>query len=177
MGSFLALGRPAPGVQVPDNRRGQRIQVQTWVGVADRRPRHLPRVVWPCPFNSSAIACHAGLAVPIFPACEALAFAADDFRRGGNVLVSRRLEHGPHDSPTLSLCSQFQAEVGGQLVGHVEPKRLFARNNYYMVAKDEHPLTDALRKAILDSGLSFQGLENETGVLRQSLMKFVRGEQ
>ena len=51
------------------------------------------------------------------------------------------------------------------------------RNNYYMGAKDEQPLTDALRKAILESGLSFQALENETGVLRQSLMKFVRGKQ
>ena len=40
-------------------------------------------------------------------------------------------------------------------------------------------LTDALRKAIsdaLEAGESFRGLEQASGVLRQSLMKFVRGE-
>ena len=38
-------------------------------------------------------------------------------------------------------------------------------------------MTDVLRKAIADSGMSFLALERETGVLRQSLMKFARGEQ
>jgi plasmid maintenance system antidote protein VapI len=38
-------------------------------------------------------------------------------------------------------------------------------------------MTELLRKAIVESGMSFIGLERETGVLRQSLMKFVRGEQ
>jgi len=38
-------------------------------------------------------------------------------------------------------------------------------------------MTDVLRRAIADSGLSFRALEQETGVLRQSLMKFARGEQ
>jgi hypothetical protein len=51
------------------------------------------------------------------------------------------------------------------------------RNNNYMAAAADDPLSDVLRKAILDSGLSFQALERETGVLRQCLMKFVRGEQ
>lgn len=37
-------------------------------------------------------------------------------------------------------------------------------------------LTDALRDAINESELSFKRLEAETGVLRQSLMKFARGE-
>lgn len=46
-----------------------------------------------------------------------------------------------------------------------------------MTRKQELPITDALRKAIADSGVSFIGLERETGVLRQSLMKFARGEQ
>jgi hypothetical protein len=50
-------------------------------------------------------------------------------------------------------------------------------NNYYMDARGEQPLTDALRRAILESGLSFKGLADKTGVLRQSLMKFARGEQ
>lgn len=38
------------------------------------------------------------------------------------------------------------------------------------------PITDLLREAINASGLSFLTLEKETGVLRQSLMKFARGE-
>lgn len=38
-------------------------------------------------------------------------------------------------------------------------------------------ISDALRKAIANSGLSFKALERETGVLRQSLMKFARREQ
>jgi plasmid maintenance system antidote protein VapI len=46
-----------------------------------------------------------------------------------------------------------------------------------MAAKDKQPLTDTLRRMIKESGLTFQALENETGVLRQSLMKFVRGKQ
>jgi transcriptional regulator with XRE-family HTH domain len=46
---------------------------------------------------------------------------------------------------------------------------------YYMAA--DQPITGALRRAIGKSGLSFKRLEKETGVLRQSLMKFARGEQ
>ncbi len=42
---------------------------------------------------------------------------------------------------------------------------------------EPHPITDALRRAIAESGLSFKALERETGVLRQSLMKFARGER
>ncbi len=39
------------------------------------------------------------------------------------------------------------------------------------------PISDALRRAIAECGMSFKALERETGVLRQSLMKFARGEQ
>jgi hypothetical protein len=39
------------------------------------------------------------------------------------------------------------------------------------------PISEALRQAIAESGVSFAALERETGVLRQSLMKFARGEQ
>ncbi len=46
-----------------------------------------------------------------------------------------------------------------------------------MPTNPDHPITDALVRAIAESGLSFQAIERETGVLRQSLMKFVRGEQ
>lgn len=45
--------------------------------------------------------------------------------------------------------------------------------------KQREPITEALRKAIadaLDAGETFRGLESKTGVLRQSLMKFARGE-
>jgi plasmid maintenance system antidote protein VapI len=45
------------------------------------------------------------------------------------------------------------------------------------MAKEDSSLTGALRRAVVDSGLSFKLLEKETAVLRQSLMKFVRGEQ
>ncbi len=38
-------------------------------------------------------------------------------------------------------------------------------------------MTDALRRAIRDSGMTMKGLERETGVTRQSLMKFVAGER
>jgi len=38
------------------------------------------------------------------------------------------------------------------------------------------PITDLLRKAINESGVPFLTLEQKTGVLRQSLMKFARGE-
>lgn len=50
-------------------------------------------------------------------------------------------------------------------------------NNYYMSAGRPEPISEELRRAIQESGLSFKALEKETGVLRQSLMKFVRGEQ
>ena len=52
-------------------------------------------------------------------------------------------------------------------------------NNSDMIAKRKKKLTmtDALRQAIADCELSFQALERESGVSRQSLMKFVRGEQ
>lgn len=37
-------------------------------------------------------------------------------------------------------------------------------------------MTEALRDAIAESELSFKALERETGVVRQSLMKFMHGE-
>lgn len=38
-------------------------------------------------------------------------------------------------------------------------------------------ITDVLRRAITDSAMTFKALERDTGILRQSLMKFARGEQ
>ena len=43
--------------------------------------------------------------------------------------------------------------------------------------KSYRSMTEALRAEIAESELSFKALERETGVLRQSLMKFARGEQ
>ncbi len=37
-------------------------------------------------------------------------------------------------------------------------------------------MTETLRQAIADSGLAFIELERQTGVLRQTLMKFARKE-
>ena len=52
-------------------------------------------------------------------------------------------------------------------------------NNYYMPAKRKtyDTITEAILEAIADSDMSFKALERETGVLRQSLMKFAAGEQ
>ena len=52
-------------------------------------------------------------------------------------------------------------------------------NTYYMRARrrKRESITSALRRAINESDLSFQQIERDTGVLRQSLMKFARGEQ
>lgn len=50
--------------------------------------------------------------------------------------------------------------------------------NYYMSKRPiNQPLSTVLLRAIVDSGLPFLTLEQETGVVRQSLMKFVAGEQ
>lgn len=38
------------------------------------------------------------------------------------------------------------------------------------------PFTDALKRAIAESGMAHIALERETGVKRQSIMKFMRGE-
>ncbi len=43
--------------------------------------------------------------------------------------------------------------------------------------KTYRTLTEALRDAINESDLSFKALERDTGVIRQSLMPFARGEQ
>jgi len=52
-------------------------------------------------------------------------------------------------------------------------------NNCYMTTRrrKRESMTVALRRAINESELSFQQIERETGVLRQSLMKFARDEQ
>ena len=48
-----------------------------------------------------------------------------------------------------------------------------------MTTKRKKPrtMTDTLREAIADSGLAFIEIERQSGVLRQTLMKFARNEQ
>lgn len=41
----------------------------------------------------------------------------------------------------------------------------------------EQPFADALRKAITDSGLAHIAIERGTGVRRQCIMRFMRGER
>ena len=40
---------------------------------------------------------------------------------------------------------------------------------------NKQPITEALKRAITSSGLTFKALEHETGVTRQSLMAFIKG--
>jgi plasmid maintenance system antidote protein VapI len=39
------------------------------------------------------------------------------------------------------------------------------------------PITNALRRAILDSGMPYLALERETGVARSSIQRFVDGQR
>jgi plasmid maintenance system antidote protein VapI len=39
------------------------------------------------------------------------------------------------------------------------------------------PITGVLKQAIADSGLAYNAIERATGVKRQSIMRFVRGER
>ena len=48
--------------------------------------------------------------------------------------------------------------------------------NFRYIMPKRLPITDVLKQAIEDSELPFIELERQTGVLRQSLMKFARGE-
>lgn len=54
-------------------------------------------------------------------------------------------------------------------------------NNHYMTTPQKTTravlATELIRRSIAESGLSFIELERRTGVKRQSLMKFARGEQ
>lgn len=52
-------------------------------------------------------------------------------------------------------------------------------NTCYMTIrrKKSRTMTETLRQAIADSGLAFIEIERQSGVLRQTLMKFARNEQ
>ena len=42
---------------------------------------------------------------------------------------------------------------------------------------NKQPMTEALKQAIESSGMNFKALERETGVTRQSLMAFMKGQR
>jgi len=50
-------------------------------------------------------------------------------------------------------------------------------NNSYTMTEGERTMTEALRQAIGKSGMPLQRIEKLTGVKRQSIAKFMRGEQ
>ena len=54
--------------------------------------------------------------------------------------------------------------------------KLIPQCNMIYTMPNKMPITDLLRKTINESGVPFLTLEQKTGVLRQSLMKFARGE-
>ena len=39
------------------------------------------------------------------------------------------------------------------------------------------PISDLLRRTIVESGVSYNALQRDTGVTRASIMRFVRGDQ
>ena len=50
-------------------------------------------------------------------------------------------------------------------------------DNSHMVTKRKHTMTEMLKAAIAESGISHRALEAATGVKRASIMRFMRGEQ
>ncbi len=44
-------------------------------------------------------------------------------------------------------------------------------------SQSKAPISDLLRQTIVESGVSYNALQNETGVTRASIMRFVRGDQ
>lgn len=49
-------------------------------------------------------------------------------------------------------------------------------DNTHIMNKLKQPVTEALKKAIAESGLTYSHLERETGVVRASMLRFMRGE-
>ncbi len=43
--------------------------------------------------------------------------------------------------------------------------------------RQEAPITDLLRRTIVESGISYNALQRDTGVTRASIMRFVDGRQ
>jgi plasmid maintenance system antidote protein VapI len=45
------------------------------------------------------------------------------------------------------------------------------------LSQSNNPISDRLRRTIVESGISYNALQKETGVTRASIMRFVRGDQ
>jgi plasmid maintenance system antidote protein VapI len=45
------------------------------------------------------------------------------------------------------------------------------------VRRQQDPISDLLRRVIVESGVSYNSLQRETGVTRASIMRFVEGRQ
>jgi plasmid maintenance system antidote protein VapI len=45
------------------------------------------------------------------------------------------------------------------------------------VRQSHSPISDTLRRAIVESGVSYNAIQRETGVTRASIMRFVEGRQ
>lgn len=61
-----------------------------------------------------------------------------------------------------------------------KPERQFdtaprLRYTYNIMAKEPTPLTDALRRAIIESKLPYLTIEQGSGVMRQCIMRFAKG--
>ena len=70
-------------------------------------------------------------------------------------------------------------KVGRRIwMGRLTCRPVFGTNSYMRgKPKSYKSMTDALRREIAGSELSFRALETATGLTRQSLMKFAAGEQ
>jgi plasmid maintenance system antidote protein VapI len=54
---------------------------------------------------------------------------------------------------------------------------LCCRDNYFIMAEHTSPITDVLRRSILESGMTVLKLERATGLKRASIMRFMTGKQ
>ena len=54
---------------------------------------------------------------------------------------------------------------------------LRCRDNYFIMAEHTSPITDLLRRSILECGMTVLELERATGLKRASIMRFVAGKQ
>jgi hypothetical protein len=97
----------------------------------------------------------APFALRILPPYKAPAVAGEHFGPLGQRFRKGLLEYRPHSSPTLSF-SQFQSEITGEPVSHIEPKRLLAgqetRNTHSLNAG--FPFQDKQRLAAFDNRLA-----------------------
>jgi hypothetical protein len=76
-------------------------------------------------------------------------------------------------------CPQGQPGTGAVVPPNILDRgEVFSDNCHgWNVRRRNNSISDALRKAIKDSGLTYTELEKATGVKRASIMRFIRGER